>query len=108
MFQKINKNYKGKEVTLEEVVHKVKFLSRLKIPFAIFVVFVFVSMMSLSVLIGLDIQPVLLDYLVHAQLAIYYLKLSVGFLIYGRKLVSLMPYEITKKVRMVRVSRQIF
>lgn len=101
MFQKINKNYKRKDVTLEEVVHKVKFLSQLKLPFTIFAVFVFISMMTLTVIGGLGIQLWLLDNIVNAELALIYVVLTIGFLVYGRKLVSLMPYELTRKVRKV-------
>jgi hypothetical protein len=55
MLIKINANYKGKDLTVEEVVTKVKFLNKLKWPFVFLMSFLTIFQWVCSILKGLNI-----------------------------------------------------
>eukprot|EP00027_Filamoeba_sp_ATCC50430_P004017 CAMPEP_0168564506 /NCGR_PEP_ID=MMETSP0413-20121227/13288_1 /TAXON_ID=136452 /ORGANISM="Filamoeba nolandi, Strain NC-AS-23-1" /LENGTH=181 /DNA_ID=CAMNT_0008596195 /DNA_START=482 /DNA_END=1023 /DNA_ORIENTATION=- len=91
-------NYRGKEVTVEDMVAQVQFLQRLKIPFLLAIFIIFCSdilLMIGSVLLKLP----LLHAILVAVVVVYYIGLIIGFFIYRRKLVAIMPFELTKKVK---------
>jgi len=100
MLKAINKKYKGIDLTLETVLGQVKFVRRLKIPFAILVILLLVVEM-VSHCYGELNMPVLLQIRL-VYISIFWLFLLVGFIIYGRKLVGIMPPDLIPKVRKVR------
>lgn len=99
MLQKINTNYRGTVVTVEHVVQQVRFLRKLKIPFVIVISCLFFSHLAWSIVEGLKINYVEPRRWFYIYLTLNLLVLCLGFLFYGRRLVQLMPYELSKKVK---------
>lgn len=98
MLVNINKNYKGKQITLEQMVEKVNFLKKLRTPFICVVASVFTFQIISNFLVYF------LKNILYFLLFIFYtqtlwLILTFGFIIYGRRLVSLMPPNLFKRVR---------
>lgn len=97
---RINSSYKGKALTVEDVVQRVNLLKRLRIPFIASVIIIF----ALNVVDSVT-QDINYSFYRSWDIAYYtiflfcWLALSAGFLVYGRKLVSLMPRDQLKKVR---------
>jgi hypothetical protein len=56
MLLKINANYKGKDLTVEDVVNQVQFLKKLKWPFLVLMVIVCVFQWVVDILKGLNIK----------------------------------------------------
>ena len=102
MMRKINSNYQ-KEVTVESVVEKVRFLKKLKYPF---IVIIFINAVLMIVWAFFERNGLYTIVLFAIWLIVFILN-CVGFLVYGRKLVSLMPKDIVKKVRRVRNDRKL-
>lgn len=101
MLQKISIRYKPKDITLEDMVEKLKFLGRLKIPFTFLIVLLFVIIYATQIVAGLNIQVLLMGNIMFGVVFIYYTITCVGFLVYRKKLISIMPFELTKKVKKV-------
>eukprot|EP00027_Filamoeba_sp_ATCC50430_P008463 CAMPEP_0168560250 /NCGR_PEP_ID=MMETSP0413-20121227/10961_1 /TAXON_ID=136452 /ORGANISM="Filamoeba nolandi, Strain NC-AS-23-1" /LENGTH=259 /DNA_ID=CAMNT_0008591541 /DNA_START=249 /DNA_END=1024 /DNA_ORIENTATION=+ len=99
MMKSINMNYKGKEVTVEDMVERVQFLQKLKIPFGVFLVLLTIAVYALMTAARLNSKYVVpLFAVLYALIGLCWLMLLAGFLIYGRRLIRLMPFELTKKV----------
>ena len=102
MMQNINKNYKGKDITLEEMVERVNFLQKLKIPFGVFLVGLTVAVFVLETLAHLNPESrELLRTVMFIMVMLCWVFLILGYLIYGRRLIKLMPFQLTKKVTRV-------
>ena len=99
MLQSINSKYPGIEITIEDVLTKVHFLSRLKIPFIISVLLLTI-INEICQTVGVIYAPSLF-WLRTIYVALFWLILNIGYIIYGRKLLNLMPPELVKKVRKV-------
>jgi len=92
MLRTINTNYKGTHVTVEQVVQKVVFLKKLKIPFLVVVL----SVMIFQIVAGFYFAAIL-PFIYYST--VVWIVLMAGFVIYGRRLVSLMPPELFQRVR---------
>ena len=105
MLQKISIHYKPKDITLEDMIEKLKFLGKLKIPFVLLVGVQFVIIYVTQIIGAIPGQnAVAMLNALFVVVIVYYVVISVGFLIYRKRLVSLMPFELTKKVRRVQIS----
>jgi len=92
MLRTINTNYKGTHVTVEQVVQKVVFLKKLKIPFAVVVL----SVMIFQIVSAFNFYAIL-PFIYYST--VVWIVLMAGFVFYGRRLVSLMPPELFLRVR---------
>ena len=105
MLQKISIHYKPKDVTLEDMVEKLKFLGKLKIPFTVLVIMEFVIIYATQIIGALFIKITIVMFnIMITAVFLYYVVISIGFLIYRKKLISIMPVQLTKKVRKVPIS----
>mmetsp|Transcript_13738 Transcript_13738/g.19051 ORF Transcript_13738/g.19051 Transcript_13738/m.19051 type:complete len:374 (-) Transcript_13738:23-1144(-) len=100
MMQNINVHYKGKEVTVEDMVERVKFLQKLKIPFALFLILLTAAIYVMEIFMALEPQlTTSLLAILNIMVGLCWLFMLLGFLIYGRRLIRLVPFQITKKVK---------
>jgi hypothetical protein len=100
MLQRISINYRGKSVTVEDMLKHATFLKKLKLPFVILVatdtVLYLVVAITMSISDSDAVVPELLIVVYNCVIAIF---ISLGFLVYGRRLVSLLPNQYCGKVK---------
>src|SRR5690554_2119674 len=87
MLQEINSKYPGIEITIEDVLVKVHFLSRLKIPMIISILLLIIIEI-LTRVVGVMYFPSV-GWIRSVYASILWFLLTVGYIIYGRKLSSL-------------------
>jgi hypothetical protein len=100
MLEKINSRYKA-NVTVEDVLAQATLLKRLKIPFILvanvgFIVTVIHEFWRAYVEVDFDFS-----YLFAAYFILIWISFTIGFFIYGKRLMDLMPQNISKKLRKV-------
>jgi hypothetical protein len=91
-------NYKAKIVTVEEMLKQATFLKKLKFPFIFIVLTLFVLYVVEAVENSLGTPQTSLIVLAVYNCLVWLLATG-GFLIYGRRLVSLLPNNYSKKVK---------
>src|SRR3954467_9124395 len=98
MLASISINYKGKPITIEDMLQQARFLKKLKIPFVctVAVIFLLVVMRAVTKHYGIIQVP---SIILAAVVVLNWLACAGGFVIYGRRLVTLMPNSFSSKVR---------
>lgn len=106
MLSKINSSY-SKDVTIDDVVDKVRFLRKLKWPFIVIVILGFI--IDIVYLIMRAIHPwnegIIITYVWTVYYTFCWFMYAFGFVIYGFRLVRLLPPEVSG--RMAQVSLQL-
>ena len=116
MLAKINSTYKGEAITIESIVNQVKFLKvneisrifskmnqRLKIPFICIAIILFGLHFAICFVDPKTKTGYTIIILYYCLFVIFFFGLNIGFLVYGRKIVSVMSRDIAKKVKAVRI-----
>lgn len=99
MLRKINSNYQGRDVTVDEIQQQVKFLKKLRIPFIGVTAFNLTLQITLTSLeTTFIISEAWSIWLWYSYALAYWIVLGASFLVYGRKLASLMPLGASKKL----------
>jgi hypothetical protein len=98
MLQSISINYKAKTVTVEDMLKQATFLKKLKFPFIFTVTTLFVLnvVQAVEKSKGNQVVPMVI---LTAYNVLNWLFCTGGFLIYGRRLVSLMPNHFSGRIR---------
>jgi len=99
--KRISRNYKGQVVTLEGVVDRVRFLKKLQLPFLILTAVAFAAILSFTVAERFTKYPRIFYAMKHLIMVIAFGSLSVGYLVYGKRLAALMPAELTRRVKKI-------
>jgi hypothetical protein len=102
MLQSISINYKGKPITIEDILKQAKFLRRLKFPFVgtFIVIFLLDIVKAVTKQHGITTVP---SAILAAVAAFAWLLCVLGFLIYGRRIVQLLPNKYSTKVKRLTV-----
>jgi len=103
MLEKINSQYESK-VTLEDVVSKTRFMSKLRIPFLVLNGFAFIVGLARDIAFVSIPPPRAIHYVWSVVFLFLYFFEGIGFLIYGRKVVSVLPDILAVKMRRVTKS----
>jgi len=101
MLQSINVNYKGKSVTIEEIIKKVNNLRKLRFPFIGVVCLMFVISVVRTITSIYGIEVTVMSIILYVYTMINWFGLSLGYLVYGRKLVALMPNVLTSRMKIL-------
>jgi len=96
MLQKVNSRYKSK-ITVKDILSKVKILNKLRWPFVVVNTFGFLFAIAELAVIGKPVQQYVGASFV-AYFFFMYLLESIGFIVYGRKLVVFLPGHFKKKI----------
>jgi len=101
MLEKINAKYKS-DLKLEDVLSKIRFVNRLKLPFVIIVIISYVLTAILYALIIVEAQNITsIVYIWAIFFVALYLVITIGFTVYGRKLIGVLPNAMAKRMRKV-------
>ncbi len=108
MLEKINAKYKS-NLTLEDVLDKIKFVNRFKMPFLIINIIAYALSVITFVLIGVNSEfSLMLIYIWSAFLTVVFFMEAIGFLYFGRRLVNVLPDNVRDKMKRVRMEMYIY
>jgi hypothetical protein len=98
MLQSISINYRGSPITIEDILQQATFLKKLKIPF----------LCSVGLIFALDVMKAITKQMGYIEapsitltsvVVLNWIVCAGGFLIYGRRIVQVLPNKFTSKVK---------
>ncbi len=101
--EKINAKYKS-NLTLEDVLSKIKFVNRMKMPFLAVNLVAYALSILTFIFVGInDPNDLYFLYIWAIFLSVIFFLEAIGFLYFGRRLVNVMPDNIRQKMKRVRI-----
>mmetsp|Transcript_3104 Transcript_3104/g.4250 ORF Transcript_3104/g.4250 Transcript_3104/m.4250 type:complete len:299 (+) Transcript_3104:1335-2231(+) len=99
MLQQINANYPGKPITMEDMLESIKFLKKFKMPFYLLSAWTLVFSILCDAFTTIHLLPLTFNCLQQVYFVLLWIAMTVGFFIIRKKLVALMPYQLSSQVR---------